>query len=60
MSFGAFGNEEVEKMVNHTFVMYVRKRSLDEQVAKIRGVWKSTKEYLISALQNERATADFY
>lgn len=56
MSFGAFGNEEVQKMVNHTFSC-MSKESLDEQVQKY-GSMEKYKEYLISGFANERATAD--
>ena len=56
MSFGAFGNEEVQKMVNHT-LSCMSKESLDEQVQKY-GSMEKYKEYLISGFANERATAD--
>lgn len=56
MSFGAFGNEEVQKMVNYT-LSCMSKESLDEQVQKY-GSMEKYKEYLISGFANERATAD--
>lgn len=56
MSFGAFSNEEVQKMVNHT-LSCMSKESLDEQVQKYGSIEKY-KEYLISGFANERATAD--
>lgn len=56
MSFGAFSNEEVQKMVNHT-LSCMSKESLDEQVQKY-GSMEKYKEYLISGFANERATAD--
>lgn len=56
MSFGAFGNEEVQKMVNHT-LSCMSKESLDEQVQKY-GSMEKYKKYLISGFANERATAD--
>ena len=56
MSFGAFSNEEVQKMVNHT-LSCMSKESLDEQVQK-HGSIEKYKEYLISGFANERATAD--
>lgn len=56
MSFGAFGNEEVQKMVNH-ILSCMSKESLDEQVQKY-GSMEKYKEYLISGFANERATAD--
>lgn len=51
-----FGNEEVQKMVNHT-LSCMSKESLDEQVQKY-GSMEKYKEYLISGFANERATAD--
>lgn len=56
MSFGAFSNEEVQKMVNHT-LSCMSKESLDGQVQKYGSIEKY-KEYLISGFANERATAD--
>lgn len=56
MSFGAFSNEEVQKMVNHT-LLCMSKESLDGQVQKYGSIEKY-KEYLISGFANERATAD--
>lgn len=56
MSFGAFSNEEVEKIVNHTLEC-MSKESLDEQVQKY-GSMEKYKEYLVSGFANEQATAD--
>ncbi len=56
MSFGAFGNEEVQKMVNHT-LSCMSKESLDKKKKKY-GSMEKYKEYLISGFANERATAD--
>lgn len=56
MSFGAFSNEEVEKMVNHTLEC-MSKESLEEQVQKYGGMEKY-KEHLVSGFANEQATAD--
>lgn len=56
MSFGAFNNEEVQKMVNHT-LSCMSEESLDEQVQKY-GSMENYKEYLSSGFTNERATAD--
>lgn len=56
MSFGAFSNEEVQKMVNHTLEC-MSKESLDEQVQKY-GSMEKYKEYLVSGFANEQAMAD--
>lgn len=56
MSFGAFSNEEVEKMVNHTLEC-MSKESLEEQVQKYGGMEKY-KEHLVSGFANEQAIAD--
>lgn len=56
MSFGAFNNEEVQKMVNHTLEC-MSKESLDKQVQKY-GSMEKYKEYLISGFANEQATTD--
>lgn len=56
MCFGAFSNEEVQKMVNHT-LEYMSKESLDEQVQKY-GSMEKYKEYLVSGFANEQAIAD--
>ena len=56
MSFGAFNNEEVQKMVNHTLEC-MSKKSLDKQVQKY-GSMEKYKEYLVSGFANEQATAD--
>lgn len=56
MSFGAFNNEEVQKMVNHT-IECMSKERLDEQVQKY-GSMEKYKEHLVSGFANEQATAD--
>ena len=56
MSFGAFSNEEVQKMVNHTLEC-MSKESLDEQV-QIYGGMEKYKEHLVSGFANEQAAAD--
>ena len=56
MSFEAFSNEEVQKMVNHTLEC-MSKESLDEQVQKY-GSMEKYKEHLVSGFSNEQATAD--
>ena len=56
MSFGAFSNEEVQKMVNHTLEC-MSKESLDDQVQKY-GSMEKYKEHLVSGFANEQATAD--
>lgn len=56
MSFGAFSNAEVQKMVNHTLEC-MSKESLAEQVQKY-GSMERYKEYLVSGFANEQAAAD--
>ena len=56
MSFGAFSNEEVQNMVNHTLEC-MSKESLDEQVQKY-GSMEKYKEHLVSGFANEQAMAD--
>ncbi|HIS56604.1 MAG TPA: MerR family transcriptional regulator [Candidatus Fimimorpha excrementavium] len=56
MSFEAFTNEEVIKMVNHT-LKCMPKESLDGQVQKY-GSMEEYKEHLISGFANEQAAAD--
>ena len=56
MSFGAFSNEEVQKMVNHTLEC-MSKESLGEQVRKY-GSMEKYKEHLVSGFANEQAAAD--
>ncbi len=56
MSFGAFNNEEVQKMVDHTLEC-MSKESLDEQIQKY-GSMDKYKEHLVSGFANEQATAD--
>lgn len=56
MSFGAFSNEEVQKIVNHT-IKCMSKESLSEQVEKY-GSMEKYKEYLISGFANEQAAAN--
>lgn len=56
MSFEAFSNEEVQKMVNHALEC-MSKESLDEQVQKY-GSMEKYKEHLVSGFANEQAMAD--
>ncbi len=56
MSFGAFNNEEVQKMVNHTLEC-MSKESLEAQVQKY-GSMEKYKEHLVSGFANEQAAAD--
>lgn len=56
MSFGAFNNEEAQKMVNHTLECMSKER-LDEQVQKY-GSMEKYKEHLMSGFANEQAAAD--
>lgn len=56
MSFGAFSNEEVQKMVNHTLEC-MSKESLDKLVKKYGNIEKC-KEHLASGFANEQAIAD--
>ena len=56
MSFEAFSNEEVQKMVNHTLEC-MSKESLHEQVQKY-GNMEKYKEHLVSVFANEQAVAD--
>lgn len=56
MSFGAFSNEEIQKMANHTLEC-MPKETLDEQVQKY-GSMEKYKEHLVSGFANEQATAD--
>ena len=56
MSFEAFTNEDVQKIVNHTLEC-MSKESLDEQVQKY-GSMENYKEFLVSGFANEQATAD--
>lgn len=56
MSFGAFDNEEIQKMVNHALEC-MSKESLDEQVQRYGSI-EQYKEHLISGFANEQAAAD--
>lgn len=56
MSFEAFSNDEVEKIVNHTLEC-MSKENIDEQVQKF-GSLEKYKEYLSSGFANEQAIAD--
>lgn len=56
MSFGAFSNEEVQKMVNHSLEC-TSKEKLDELVQKYGSIEKY-KEHLTSGFTNEQAIAD--
>lgn len=56
MSFEAFSNEDVQKIVSHTLEC-MSKESLDEQVQKY-GSMEKYKEFLASGFTNEQAIAD--
>lgn len=56
MSFEAFSNEEVEKIVNHTLEC-MKKENIDEQVQEY-GSLEKYKEHLSSGFSNEQAMAD--
>ncbi len=56
MSFEAFTNDDVRKMVNHTLEC-MSKESLDEQMQKY-GSLEKYKEHLASGFGNEQAVAD--
>ncbi len=56
MSFGAFGKEEVKKMVDHTLEC-ISKENLDEQIKKY-GSMEKYREYLIDGFADEQAAAD--
>lgn len=53
MSFEAFSNDEVQKIVNHTLEC-MSKENIDEQVQKY-GSLENYKEYLSSGFTNEQA-----
>ena len=56
MSFEAFINEEVQKMVNHTLEC-MSKEHLDKQIQKY-GSMEKYKEHLVSGFANEQAVTD--
>ena len=56
MSFEAFSNDEVRKIVNHTLEC-MPKENIDEQVQKF-GSLEKYKEYLSSGFSNEQAMTD--
>ena len=56
MSFGAFNDEEVQKIINHTLEC-MSKENLDWQVQKY-GSLEKYKEHLASGFANEQAVAD--
>lgn len=56
MSFEAFSNDEVQKIVNHTLEC-MSKEKLDEQVQKF-GSLENYKEFLSSGFSNEQAMTD--
>lgn len=56
MSFEAFSNEDVQKIVNHALEC-MPKESIDEQVKKY-GSMNKYKEYLASGFTNEQTIAD--
>ena len=56
MSFEAFSNDEVQKIVNHTLEC-MPKENIDEQVQKF-GSLEKYKDYLSSGFSNEQAMTD--
>lgn len=56
MSFEAFNNDDIQKMLDHTLET-MSKEALDEQVAKY-GSKEKYREYLASGFANEQAMAD--
>jgi len=56
MSFKAFSNEDVQKIVNHT-LENMSKEGIDEQVQKY-GSMEKYRDYLVSGFSNEQAVAD--
>ena len=56
MSFEAFSNDEVQKIVDHT-IECMSKEAIDEQVQKF-GSLEDYKEYLSSGFANEQAMTD--
>lgn len=58
MSFEAFNNEEVQKIIDHTLEC-MSKNSLEEQIQKFGSVEKY-REYLVSGFSNEQAVADIF
>ncbi len=56
MSFGAFNNDEVQQIVDHTLAC-MSKESLEEQVKKF-GSMEQYKAHLASGFANEQAVAD--
>ncbi len=56
MSFEAFNNEDVQKIINHT-IGCMSKERVDEQVQK-HGSMEKYKEHLASGFTNEQAMAD--
>lgn len=58
MSFEAYSDEEVQKMVDHVFSC-IPKENLEEQ-AKLYGGMEKYREYLVSGFQNEQALADIF
>lgn len=56
MSFGAFNNDEVQKMIDHTLEC-MSKEAREEQIKKY-GSEEKYREYLASGFENEQAIAD--
>lgn len=56
MRFGAFNNDEIQQMVDHTLEC-MSKEHLDEQVRQY-GSMEQYKSHLVSGFSNEQATAD--
>ena len=58
MSFAAFNNEEIEKILDHT-LQCMSKESLEKQIQKYGSVEKY-REYLTTGFSNEQAFADVF
>lgn len=58
MSFEAFSNEEVQKILDHTLEC-MPKQNLEEQAEKYGGL-EQYREYLASGFQNEQALSDVF
>lgn len=58
MSFEGYSDEEIQKMVDHTFSCMPKER-LEEQASQHGGMEKY-REYLASGFQNEQAMADIF
>lgn len=58
MSFEAFNNEEVQKILDH-MLEHMPKQNLEEQVKKYGGL-EQYREYLASGFRNEQALSDVF